>query len=219
MIAVDGGADLFVGDRISFANYTSDPAPNLSILIGANVEIIQGSTQPGVTSTLTGNDTPNTWVIDGIDTGTLNTTLRFQDFANLVGGSNVDNFDVNFGGQVNNISTGDGNDFIDVNFGGQVANIFGNNGNDQININFAGQATNIAGDAGEDTININPFSGTISSIDGGEDADILNLNSGSINTATGGSGNDQITVNGASIITTLNGGDGGGYLCAPFRKC
>ncbi|NJN02258.1 MAG: filamentous hemagglutinin N-terminal domain-containing protein [Leptolyngbyaceae cyanobacterium RM1_1_2] len=209
VIAVDGGADLFVGDRISFANYTSDPAPNLSILIGANVEIIQGSTQPGVTSTLTGNDTPNTWVIDGIDTGTLNTTLRFQDFANLVGGSNVDNFDVNFGGQVNNISTGDGNDFIDVNFGGQVANIFGNNGNDQININFAGQATNIAGDAGEDTININPFSGTISSIDGGEDADILNLNSGSINTATGGSGNDQITVNGASIITTLNGGDGG----------
>ncbi len=76
-------------------NVQANAATGVTTLGG--IETILGS---AAADTLIGADAPNTWSIVGPDRGSLNVTLFFDGFENLVGGSDIDEFILNAGGSI-----------------------------------------------------------------------------------------------------------------------
>ena len=100
-ITDDGGDN----DVLDYSAFTTDPDVNLGSLAIIGIEKIQGSST--VASTLTGGNTNNTWEITGTNSGKVN-DFEFTNFAELVGGTDVDTFELKNGGSVTDIVGGDG---------------------------------------------------------------------------------------------------------------
>ncbi|GET40752.1 hypothetical protein [Microseira wollei] len=98
-------------DTLNYSNFTSNLTVDLAALGATGIETVIGTTN--ATSTLIGSNTNNTWNLTGTNSGTVNNTLSFRNFQNLVGGTLDDNFVFNDG----------------VNWGGTIA---GNTGTDTL---------------------------------------------------------------------------------------
>jgi acrosin len=187
--------DTGTNDRLSYANYTTDPNVDLAALGAIGIEAIEGSTQAGVTSTLNGANTANTWTIDGTNSGTVN-GINFSAFTHLVGGNAADVFTLSAGGSMTTLSGGDGNDTFNLN-GGTVATMNGNGGADQFNLASGVVSGAVNGNAGADVFRLN--GATVSAINGGSGATDTDND-----TIQGTTGSDRIEVTGteAGVINT-----------------
>ncbi|MDA0865466.1 MAG: filamentous hemagglutinin N-terminal domain-containing protein [Cyanobacteria bacterium] len=182
-------------DTLNYTAFTSDPNVNLAALGATGIESVQGSTQAGVTSTLTGANIPNLWAVNNPDSGTVNATTSFSNFTNLVGGTSTDTFTLAATGSASNISGGDGVDTFNLN-GGTVTTLNGGAGADQFNLN-SGSATTVNGNDGGDTFNLGATA--VAAIDGGAGA--------GTDTISGTTGNDRFQVSGSETgtVTQTNG--------------
>ena len=139
LIELPAGGDL---DIINF----SAVAANLTFTIGTDINVTDGVNtmfHEGLeieellggsgTNTLVGGPGSNTWIIDGVNTGTLN-GVRFTNIANLQGGPNADEYIFQPGGQLTGgLSSGSGNDIVDLTLAGTViGTIDGEGGADRI---------------------------------------------------------------------------------------
>jgi hypothetical protein len=148
---IDGGTgsdtlDITAND-VSVVELGSDISDNLNV---NNIEEITANSAN--TNTLIADDVGNIWTIDGDESGSLTysgITTLFNNFANLVGGSDVDKFTVN-GGGVTTISMGQNDDSISL-LGGYVSEVFGNDGDDSFTVS-GGTAGTMLGNKGIDTI-------------------------------------------------------------------
>ena len=180
-------------------------------------------------STITGlDDTSNTWLIDGINDGTVTAnggaTVIFRDFNVLTGGNAVDTFTITdtgtFAGTING---GLGTNTLT---GSNTANSWVINSDYAGTLTYSGITTifndiaNVIGGSAVDTFNV---SATLNSLSAGDDDDVINLDN--INRVTlaidGDNGNDTVyissanqTVNLATDITRVEflNGTGGNIL-------
>jgi fibronectin-binding autotransporter adhesin len=130
---VDGGAGSDIADFSSVGG-----AVSVSLDGGkfANVETYIGN---GASSTLIGDNTANTWLIDGVDSGTVN-LIDFIDFANLEGNSSTDYFYLSGGSISGSIDGASGTDAI---FADDVNNSWTISGTDTGSVTGAGSFTSI----------------------------------------------------------------------------
>ncbi|TQV85889.1 beta strand repeat-containing protein [Aliikangiella coralliicola] len=187
---------------------------------------------------VTGGVLNNTWIVDGTNTGTLDSNniadelIRFNQIENLTGNSGNDgytvtgsivsidagdgtnNITVNNGGSVSGaITTGTGNDTVilaDVGTG-SVGSISAGDGTNIITINTGGTVTNAitSGDGTLDTITV---AGSVGSINAGNGTNSITVNNGgSVSGAiTTGTGDDTIILAdvGTGIVDSISAGDG-----------
>jgi hypothetical protein len=119
-------------------------------------------------------DGNNTWTIASANSGNINNSIDFVNFANLVGGDGNDTFTVQSGAAVASISTGGAvaQNSVEVLTGGAVTGaIAGGVNADWIDV--SGSVGSIDAGAGDDTVTV---SGTVVGlIEGGADTDTLNI--------------------------------------------
>jgi Ca2+-binding RTX toxin-like protein/protocatechuate 3,4-dioxygenase beta subunit len=153
---------------------------------GLNVEEVLGGSGADL---LVSGDTPNTWIISGINTGTLN-GVAFSGIENLQGGTGDDTFIFLPGGQLTGgIDGGAGNDVFDFRQGGMVGGtIVGGGNRDTIIGDDLDRTWTITGNG----------SGTASGIGAFDQIESL----------TGGAGIDQFFLNGGTLARTIDGGGG-----------
>ncbi|WP_444993987.1 hypothetical protein [Aliikangiella sp. IMCC44359] len=102
-----GGTDIIDYSLQTVVNKTLANAAN-GVL---NAEIIQGN---NIDSTLTGDNSNNTWNITGENDGNINSSLTFIDFNHLIGGTGTDEFIFTSSGVLTGtINGGNGSDTID----------------------------------------------------------------------------------------------------------
>ncbi|OZY87481.1 hypothetical protein CBP51_11055 [Cellvibrio mixtus] len=151
----------------------------------ANIEKFIGN---NITSSITGDNRVNNWVVHN-NSGTINSSIMFEGFANLIGGNNQDTFLLD-----NAALSG----YID-----------GSGGNDIFTLAQSSVAGGISGGAGDDVFNItvaNGFSGTLD-IRGGQGDDRLFIFGGDVNyKATHQQGVLQYTSP-ANLVYTTNYSD------------
>ncbi len=202
---------------------TITAAGNQTVELGnrstANLNVYQLETITAnitATNTLIGDNTANTWLITGNNSGNVydgTTTTTFANFQNLSGGSLVDQFTVNAGAGVTSITGGLGNDIFTIN--GAVTTLHADIANDIV----AGDADTVTVNAGSvvGTINLgggnDQFTvngGTVAVVNGDAGNDTFTVAGGTVNTITGGAGTDFVgyTGNNVSITVGLNIGDG-----------
>ena len=191
--------------------------------------------------TLAGDDILNTWLIDGFNAGTLNTTLDFSSFENLTGGSGSDGFTRDVAGSLTGAIDGGGGDDTLAALGGPntwtitalnagsvtglggfagVENLVGGAMADVFAIDAGGVAGTIDGAAGANELRYTAFAGPVA----------VDLGAGNA-TATGGfsniavfegSGADDSLTGPAGDqtwnITANNAGDVGGFDFASFEN-
>jgi len=172
-----------------------------------NIDEVIGSSG-ATTDSLTGIDAAAAWGIDGSNQYTSTNTLAFSNFETLTGGSDVDTFTLDTGGEVTDLNGGGGDDIFDLNGGTLSGTAAGDAGDDTFTIGtgavFAGAC---AGGAGTND--------TLVKVDGGAWG-ISGSGSGSVNgldggwtgmeTLTGGTAPDTFVVGATGVITNLNGG-------------
>jgi|GEM_PF-3074838 len=141
----------------------------------------------GSNQLLAAGNADNNWLIDGVNSGSFNSTL-FQGISSLIGGSGSDIFDIVTGGAISgSIDGGAGADTFTLAAGTSVSEIYGGAGNDNFVIGRDVTADNFFGDAGDDSFDVDlglVLSGALDGGSGGEDAgDYLNLNKYTVLTA------------------------------------
>ncbi|MEQ8976123.1 MAG: CHAT domain-containing protein [Coleofasciculus sp. C1-SOL-03] len=113
---IDGGLGT---NKLDYSLNSSPVTLNLAAI--ENIEQVTGNAN----STLVGMDTANNWTITGSNSGTVNSTLTFNEFSNLIGGNLDDTFVFNtndsFSGNINGaagslILTGD-----EINLAGTIS--------------------------------------------------------------------------------------------------
>jgi hypothetical protein len=104
---VDGGAG---SNALDFSSATSAVTVNLfnrkATGVGGNWANIQAATGTGTTDTLIGRNVANTWMITGLNVGSVNGDFTFTRFANLTGGSANDIFQFSDGAAVSGLVDG-----------------------------------------------------------------------------------------------------------------
>ena len=131
------------------------------------------------TDSLTGDDANRTWTITGADAGNLTGGVAFNNFANVTGGSQDDDFTVNFGASVSGtlsggaggtdtvLFNGDGaGNTIDVN--SAVGDTIDVDGNSTLIANI--DAVTIDALGGDDAITVAPSADYTVAVDGGAEA-------------------------------------------------
>lgn len=157
-------------------------------------------------------DGSNSWTIDGLNQGVLQTNdilLRFIGFEDLVGGAGADAFLVSgtgsLSGRIDGVAGGDsltGNSTANTwtltgAHAGRVENADGN-------VAFVNIPTVIGG-AAADVFNLDAnFEGTV---DGGDGADVFNVNTAQTGPLRGGAGQDHFRLN-AAVASVFGGADG-----------
>lgn len=139
-----------------------------------NIGTFTGSTNIGVVSTLTGEDTTNTWNITGADAGDIDTnSINFVDFQNMTGGTGADNFVLNGGTVSGIVDGGTGSDTVTgdnaVNAWGIIttaAGVVTNGTLTGITGNFT-NIENLTGNADDDTFTFSNGTSFTGTIDGG----------------------------------------------------
>jgi len=143
-------------------NLATHPANNIERLIGGTGN-----------DTLVAADTPNTWIIDGVNSGTLN-GVHFSDMNNLTGGADSDTFIFLPGGSITgSIDGGLGDDLI---LGDNVATIWNiiaaDTGNAGMVALFLG-IENLLGGLDVDQFNFADAATLTGNIDGGDGDDVF----------------------------------------------
>ncbi|NOZ19573.1 MAG: hypothetical protein GXP25_00630, partial [Planctomycetes bacterium] len=227
---IDGGAHA-VGDEV---DYSPVIAPVVAVL-GTDLVNIERVIGDGANDTFQGNNIANTWIIDGVNTGTLGGTIRFVDMPNLTGGTNTDSFTFTNAGRLDGAI--DGNGGIDTIVGDDDGNAFSLTGADSGTLTGKtatgfSSIENLTGGLVGDTFAIGSGATLSGNVDGGLGADTLTQADGantwtitganagtvtdisgtftSIESLTGGTGNDGFTINsGATLAGNIDGGSGG----------
>ena len=227
-VAVDGGADF---DTIDFFDWAALQAvsdagnsgsgsrgtigggggPGVDVLdvdIGVADEYFDIDSVIGNGGGLAGPNQDNVWVVNGIDTGTLNGT-GFTNFF-LQGNAARDDFSLDPGGSLTggiDGGTGD-NTFTTSNADAATINILGaqNGTHSDAFWSFAfSNIDDVSGGDASDIITVSAdFTGTIA---GGGGTDTFNLNS-AVGTVDGGGGADTFNITNGQLIGTLTGGAG-----------
>lgn len=207
--SVDGGSGL---DVVDF----SLESGVVNVAIGATgytrIETFIGNS---IASTLTGDSIANTWVINGINDGTVG-PISFFDFNNLMGNSGFDNFtlsggsitgSIDGGGSVNSITAGNTSNTWTIT-SADAGNVTG--------ISSFSNIENLNGNAGTDNYVFSDGSSISGIVDGGGAVDTINQSaqSGFVNLTLGSSGYNNIeifigngsnsTLTGENIINTWN---------------
>ena len=228
LVELPGGGDL---DIINFSAVTA----NLTFTIGADIDVTDGVNtmfHEGLeieellagsgTNTLVGGPGNNTWIIDGVDTGTLN-GVRFTNIANLQGGPDADEYIFLPTGQLTGgLSSGAGPDVIDLTQGGTVVGtIDGEGGTNTIlapfdNVNaftltgdFAGQLT-VTTPGGAPVANYT-FA-NVPNLTGGQFDDTYRLGTFRMRIADAGDGDDRLFTNPSAVASTRFIGVGTGVV-------
>ena len=197
--AIDGGADSDI-DTVTLTD--NNQIVNLINDI-VRIEKLIGSAAGSNTLQAT-NAAINTWLVDGVNQGTINdgaTEISFQNFTDLEGGSNTDNFTVTAIGSVDSIHAGDGTDSV------LLATVS--------SVNDIAPSIAIDGGNGEDTLTVDTLNntwafvskanGTVS--DGGNSRkfanfEVQNSKVGSKDTLDYSGYNDHVEVN-LNLSTTI----------------
>ncbi|MAE63770.1 MAG: hypothetical protein CMJ18_05815, partial [Phycisphaeraceae bacterium] len=190
---------------------TDDVDPtNVATHTEQNVENLVGSIGG---MTVVAADAANTWIIDGLNSGTLN-GVNFSDTPNLVGGALTDDFIFQVGGQITgNISGGDGIDTVDLTLGGSIGGTYDGGNDDDVLIGPAA-VTNwslVGVDTGSVAGAVTSFA-DVQNLTGGSDADTFDLSvggSGVPGAIDGGAGADILIGPNAAQAWTLTGPDAG----------
>jgi Ca2+-binding RTX toxin-like protein len=163
-------------DVIDYTAYTSAVSVNLQTGIATNVaggiSSLESVLGTATGTTLTGPNTPNSWVITGTNAGTLN-GAAFRNVSNPVGGTDVDSFTFVADGSISGTTNGGG-------------------GSDRIaGANQANTWTISTTNAGN--LNGNSFT-NIENLDGGPDADSFSFANGAgvAGTVDGNGGTDTL---------------------------
>ncbi len=108
--SINGGADL--NDSLDLTAISTSPSVDFQRRLATNMNSWTGIEQFRATSgSLIGSDADATWILSGINTGTVSTsqsTLNFVGFRNLSGGSSNDNFEMRPAGQIQGTLAGGG---------------------------------------------------------------------------------------------------------------
>ena len=172
--SITGSVDGSTG--IDLVNQTAQSGL-INIVLGSsgysNIESFIGN---GTNSTLTGESIVNTWIINGLDSGTVG-PISFANISNLQGGTSDDSFVVSGGSISGQVDGGLGNDLI---LAENIPNIWNITGADTGNVTgisaFSGVET-LLGNASSDNYlfaNGSSFTGVI---DGAAGSDIVNFSS------------------------------------------
>ncbi|NER34040.1 MAG: hypothetical protein F6J93_08350 [Oscillatoria sp. SIO1A7] len=216
-------------DALDYSTYGVNVSVNLETntatgvgTSSGNIASIEAATgDPGFNNTLTGDNTANNWNISSANSGDIDGTFTFNNFQNLVGGSDADTFDFN-GGTVTTIDGSGGNntaigDNVDNNWVVSGLNVGTLNG--AVNFN---DVQNLTGKSGNDTFSFGSGSSIGGNLDGagGSDAlDYLSYNSvvavdlaNSTATAVGGTISSIEAATGApGLDNNLSGDNTGNY--------
>jgi hypothetical protein len=186
-------------------------------------------------NTLVGPDTTNIWQITGRDTGTLDTSLQFNNVGYLLGGAGNDTFNVLAGASLSGNLVGGGgtNTLVGPNTT-STWSIFGPNEGALVGAFLFSSIQNLTGGTGSNTFNIaagGSLSGTLTG-GGGKSTlvgpnttntwSISGTNAGNLDGAiafssvqnlTGGTGLDAFVFSaGAGVTGEIDGGGGGDWL-------
>ncbi|MEO2047294.1 MAG: hypothetical protein ABGX16_12060 [Pirellulales bacterium] len=166
-----------------FVLHTSNLSDSVTVVqmpVAAHVEIDQGGGQ----NVLVGPNLANLWQITETDLGSLNSTIHFENTANVVGGNSQDQFIFSETGSLSSTDGSDGTDLFD----------------------YTSFLTNVAVDQGAGTAsNVTSTIASIETVHGGAGDDFFRGNSEN-NELLGGAGNDILLGLGGD--DTLSG-DGG----------
>jgi hypothetical protein len=168
--SVDGSTGIDLVDQTAQSGF-------INITLGSvgysNIESFIGN---GTNSTLTGENIVNTWIITGLDSGTVG-PIAFANISNLQGGSNDDSFAISGGSISGQVDGGLGNDLI---LGGNVPNVWNITGADTGNVtginNFSGVET-LLGNASNDSYLFANGSSFTGIIDGASGSDVVDFSS------------------------------------------
>jgi filamentous hemagglutinin family protein len=115
---IDGGAHgVSGGDTVTITAGAATTVQLGDIDSDADYKVVNVETLAGnvaYENTLRGDDGSNTWTIDALNSGSINGTITFENFANLVGGGGQDRFEMIDPGSVLSIDggTGGGNTLV-----------------------------------------------------------------------------------------------------------
>ncbi|MEZ5634469.1 hypothetical protein [Nitrosomonas sp.] len=152
--------------------------------------------------------------LEGNELATPDGSLQNESGPSVIASGNVENFDVYYGGELDDyfdirerglitIYAGDGNDFVLGNSGGDnnpSFELYGESGDDQIMIKNSGLAS---GGEGDDTIEIDAGLSQTIQVMGDDGDDIIILRSGEVH-IDGGTGRDTLSANQRSIFAGLD---------------
>lgn len=221
----DGTPETYIGQFTDIQIFTGAGADTMSYATANSGPVIVTLGDAGVTgvnnfvgstlvdSTIVGENKNNTWIIDGADSGSINSgAVTFSNFKNLSGGSQQDRFTFDTAGSLS--GTLDGQNGTDTLIAKDAANIWAFTAANVGNISVGGTTylanfTNmqvLQGGSEVDTFNLsNNFSGTIN---GGAGNDVFNINA-VVNVLKGEAGNDQFVFSSAANAGTAANIDGG----------
>ena len=191
------GTEIHVTDGVNEATH-----------VGLEVETILGGSS--LADTLVSGDGDNVWIIDGVDTGTLN-GVAFSGIENLQGGTGSDLFLFLADGQLTGgIDGGANDDTFDFTQGGAVGGLIeGGLDNDTILGDDADRLWLINGADAGSAAGIGAFSG-VENLGGGIGVDTFTLDGGTLaGTIDGGDNLDTFNADAVANVFTLTGQDAG----------
>jgi len=201
-----------VGDKLDYSSYTSPVTVNLQMSTASGI----GATFANITSlagnaatTLIGANVANTWNITGANAGTVN-DFTFTSVANLMGGTNTDDFVFATGGSISGT--------VDGGSGGDTLAYASYPGGDSVSVNLQrSKASAIGGTFANIDALVGNAATTLIGPDAASKFTLTGANSGtfgsfsysSVENLTGGGGNDTFAfATTGSITGNIDGGGG-----------
>ena len=226
---IDGGAGVGVIDSVDLTAIENDIVVAVDDSTQADLNILgieQLDANSNFNNQLVGSDTNNIWNIEDTNAGTLNLptqSIAFSGFANLLGGSGDDTFNLNNADHITGLIDGGGgaNDVLnmlslnrDITVRlGPVAGASANdtlyvNGVEQINANSTRDNTIVGQDIASswtiDSVNSSRVESMLSP------TDETSVNFSGFNRIVGGLNDDTFAIINATNLTQIVGGDGSG---------
>jgi filamentous hemagglutinin family protein len=165
------------------------------------------------TKSLTGDDQANTWNLLGTNSGTVASaarTLTFINFNNLIGGSNVDIFNVTANHSGNLTGNNDADQFVFTNTAILSGSIVGGAGSDTLDYDTYGGVVTVAilGSGTTDGFRGNEFGATPSITGTYDDINQILAENGGGDTIVAPNASNIWTITGSDIFTLDSGGSG-----------
>ena len=225
---INGGTGAGIIDVLDLTGLLTDTSVAIDDYAEADfnileIEQVQANNDASIANTLIGSDTVNTWNVDGVNAGILNTTqlsVAFSGFANLVGGAQNDIFNLNSADHITGLISGGGGTGDELNLLSlgrdiivQLATIAGQSSFDTLYVN---EIESIIANATQSNtlVGLNAASRWV--IDGPNTSSVENIQStetvsfSGFSILNGGTNDDSFEIIDASLITLINGGDGAG---------
>ncbi len=225
---INGGTGAGIIDVLDLTGLLTDTSVAIDDYAEADfnileIEQVQANNDASIANTLIGSDTVNTWNVDGVNAGILNTTqlsVAFTGFANLVGGAQNDIFNLNSADHITGLISGGGGTGDELNLLSlgrdiivQLATIAGQSSFDTLYVN---EIESIIANATQSNtlVGLNAASRWV--IDGPNTSSVENIQStetvsfSGFSILNGGTNDDSFEIIDASLITSINGGDGAG---------